>query len=143
MNTKRIVGLSAAVLAFTLTQATPMYAMHHMGDKKSQCMMEKIEHLKASLNLTPDQEMKLKAIKAKAKTMMQTNHQEKKDIRKEAHQLADAKDLDQKKLDQLADKAGKLASNKLKNRVMIKHEINQVLTDDQKMKLKQAKLSRH
>jgi Spy/CpxP family protein refolding chaperone len=139
MKKNIIGGLSAAVLSLAIVQAAPVYAMHQPDHKKGQCIMQKLERLKASLALTPDQEKQLKGIKEKHKDFMKKIREEKHAIKKEAHVIADAEQVDQEKLDKLAKRAGQLASDKLKNRVMAKHEINQVLTQEQKDKLKEEK----
>ena len=74
---------------------------------------------------------------------MEQKHKEQRGIRKEAHQLSDAKHLDKMHLNKLADKAGRLESDVLKNRVMTKYEVNQILNQQQKDKLKQAKHKMH
>jgi Spy/CpxP family protein refolding chaperone len=140
MKKSIIGGLSAAVLSLAMAQAAPVYAMDHSSHKEGQCIMQKLERLKESLALTPDQEKQLKAVTSKSKAFMKQNHQAKKEVRKEARVIADAKDIDRVKLDKLAAKAGQLESDRLKNRVMAKHEINQILTDEQKAKLKNSKM---
>ncbi len=139
MKKNIIASLSAAVLSLAMVQVAPAYGMHESDHQKGQCIMQKLERLKTSLALTPDQEKQLKAIKAKHKDFMKTMRQEKQTIRKKAHAIADAETIDQTQLDALASQAGQLESNRLKNRVMAKHEINQVLTQEQKDKLKAAK----
>ena len=57
--------------------------------------------------------------------------------------LSDAKAIDQAKLDKLAKQAGQLASDSLKNRVMAKHAVMQILTPEQLDMLKKAKKNMH
>ncbi|MDF1645387.1 MAG: Spy/CpxP family protein refolding chaperone [Legionellaceae bacterium] len=130
-------GLSAAMLSLALVQAAPVYAMHKDCPAEGKCIMNKIEKMKATLALTPEQEKKLHAIKEKNKAFMEKTHREKHMIHKQANQIADAKDIDKMKLDRLADKAGQLEREVLKNRVMTKHAIGQILNQKQKDQIKQ------
>ncbi|MDX2346364.1 MAG: periplasmic heavy metal sensor [Legionella sp.] len=139
MKKNIIGGLSAAVLSLTLLGAAPVYAMDQADHKKGHCIMQKVEQLKESLALTADQEKQLKALKHKHKAFMKAAHQEKQAIHKEARAIAEAKTMDQAKLDKLADRAGKLASKKLKERVMAKHEVGQILDQKQKDLIKKAR----
>ena len=133
-----IKAVSAGALSLTLLQALPVYAMHQMDDEK-QCIIQKIEGLKESLALTADQEKQLKEIKSKYQDFMKKMHKEKKAIHTEIQALGDAEKLDQAKLEALAQRAAQLASDKLKNRVTARYEVNQILTSTQKDKLKQDK----
>lgn len=136
-------GLSAALLSLAIVQVTPAYAMHKPHFDGGKCILKKIDQFKAELSLTPDQEKRLKAIRDKSKAFMEQKHKEQRGIRKEAHQLSDAKHLDEMRLNKLADKAGRLESDVLKNRVMTKYEVNQILNQQQKDQLKHAKKKMH
>ncbi|MDF1677505.1 MAG: Spy/CpxP family protein refolding chaperone [Legionellaceae bacterium] len=129
-------GLSAAVLSLAMFQAAPVFAMHEKCSMKEPCMMKKIEMMKDSLGLTPDQKQKLKAIKEKNKMFMEKAHKEKHMIHAEAKHIADAPSIDKMKLDKVAEKACHLEREMVKHRVMTKHEINQILTTKQKDQLK-------
>ena len=136
MKKNIIGGLSAAVLSLAIVQAAPVYAMHKPCPKEGQCIMKKINQMKASLALTPEQEKQLKAIKERSKAFMEKKHKEKHAIHEEANRIADAKVIDKMKLDRLADRAGRLEGEVLKNRVITKHDIGQILTPKQKDMLK-------
>lgn len=100
---------------------------------------QKIDEMKAELNLTPEQEAKLKAIKEKNKMFMDVKRKEMREIFHQADELSMAENIDQMKLDALARKAGKMRSETLKHHVILRHEIRQILTEDQRKMIK-AKL---
>ncbi|MCH9757329.1 MAG: Spy/CpxP family protein refolding chaperone [Gammaproteobacteria bacterium] len=136
MKKNIIGGLSAAVLSLALVQAAPVYAMHKSCPEEGQCMMKKIDEMKASLALTPEQEKQIKAIREKNRAFMEEKHKEKRMIHKAADMIAEARVVDKMKLDRLAERAGRLQSEILKNHVMTKHDIGQILNQQQKDKLK-------
>ncbi len=131
-------GLSAAVLSLTLVHTVPVYAMHEDCPMKQCMMIKKLDAMKAELALTPEQERKLNTIKEKNKMFMLRKHKEKHMMSEEADQIAEAKDIDKTKLDKLADKACQLKKETVKHRVMTKHAVNQILTPEQKEKIKEA-----
>ena len=99
-------SLPAFVLSLGLVAATPVYADHKSGYKH--CVIDKIDKMKTELGITPAQDKQLKMIREKAHKFMESKRGEVRSIHKEANELADAKDIDMKKLDMLAEKAGKL-----------------------------------
>jgi len=124
--------LSAALLSFAVFQAAPAFAdMKKPCHKEGKCIMETIDKMKAELKLTPDQAMKLKAMKDRGRDFMRKTHDEMRQVHEESEKLAHEKDIDMKKLDALADKAGHIEGDKVKHRVMVMHEIEQILTPEQ------------
>jgi|GEM_PF-1971049 len=124
--------LSAALLSFMVFQAAPVFAdMKKPCPKEGKCMMEHISKMKTELKLTPDQMMKLKAMKERSRDFMHKSHDEMRKVHHESEKLAHEKDIDMKKLDALADKAGHIEGDKVKHRVMVMHEIKQILTPEQ------------
>jgi Spy/CpxP family protein refolding chaperone len=124
--------LSAALLSFAVFQAAPVYAdMKKPCPKEGKCIMEQIGKMKADLKLTPEQAMKLKAIKDKGRDFMHKTHDEMRKVHEESEKLAHEKDMDMKKLDALAAKAGRIESDMIKHRVMVTHEIEKILTPEQ------------
>ncbi len=130
-------GLSAAVLSLAMFQTAPAFAMHKNCSMEEPCMMTKIDMMKDNLALTPDQKQKLKGIKEKSKKFMEKVHKEKHMIHEEAKHIADAPSIDKEKLDKVAEKACHIEQEMVKNRVMTRHEINQILNQKQKDQLKQ------
>lgn len=132
--------LSAALLSFAVLQAAPVYAgMHKPHHKEGKCIIEKISNMKKELKLTSDQTMKLDAIKAKGRDFMRKSHDEMRQVHEASEMLAHEKDIDMKKLDALADKAGHIEGDKVKHRVMVMHEIKQILTPEQYKMLERDK----
>lgn len=133
-------SIAAGALSLALVHAVPAFAEHDKTHKKDhQCMIKKIDEMKAELNLTPEQEAKLKMIKQKNKMFMDVNRKEMRDMFREADEISMAETIDQMKLDALARKACKMRSETLKHHIMLRHEIRQILTEDQRNMIK-AKL---
>ena len=89
------------------------------------------------------QEKQLKDFQAQHQAFLKQKQVKKQAIKKEMRALSDAKAIDQAKLDKLAKQAGQLASDSLKNRVMAKHAVMQILTPEQLDMLKKAKKNMH
>ncbi|KTD64783.1 Spy/CpxP family protein refolding chaperone [Legionella spiritensis] len=84
------------------------------------------------LQLTDDQQTKIKAIKAKGRQMMQANREQFKAIRLKMNQLITSEKLDEAALDKLIDQKVALTRASLKSRIMTKNEIYNLLDPRQK-----------
>lgn len=132
--------LSAALLSFAVLQAAPVYAdMHKPYHKEGKCIIEHINKMKKELKLTADQTMKLEAIKDKGRDFMHKMHEEMRQVHEESEMLAHEKEIDMKKLDALAEKAGHIEGAKVKHRVMVMHDVEQILTPEQNKMLEHDK----
>lgn len=140
MKKQLITALTAGVFSFAVMQTVPVYAMHDQDkhcSKKHECIMAKIDEMKVALGLTAEQDAKLKAIRDNNHTFMKAKHQEMHMLHEEGNKLATEKDIDKKKLDMLADKAGKISREIFKQRVMTRHDVIEVLDMKQRMMLKE------
>lgn len=142
MKKNILTGLSATLLSLALVHAVPAYAMHQGGYKQA-CILKKIDEMKTSLGLTSEQEQQLQALKEKMKPMMEKTMREKHVIHEETVMLAEEGQVDNMKLDALAEKACQVEKEALKNRVMLRHEVSHILNPAQKEKLKQEMIQMH
>lgn len=138
-----IPSLSAAILSFSVMQAAPVYADHKPGHKEGVCIIDKIDHMKDKLALRPDQKEKIKAIKDKARPMMERQMKARHAIHEEVNKLVNEKNLDKMKLDKLAMKEGEVAAAGLKLRVHVKHDVLQILDQKQRDQLKEEMKKMH
>lgn len=129
-------SLSAAALSLAVVYAAPVYAEHKSC---GQCVMKDLEHMKKDLALTPDQEQKLKSIKEKSRVFMESKRGEHHMIRQEEMKLSKMPVVDKKKLEDVANKAGKLKHDMVVHSVMTRHDVYQVLTPEQREKMDKMK----
>ncbi len=125
---KKIMLLPALVASLVFSQA----AFSHEGGKWSAlrtCMHNAVERL----NLTPDQKSKIKAIKDHAKTGMVDTHKELHALRVKMRPLVDTDTLDEAKLDALIHQKKEIIARVMKNKMMVKHEMYNVLDAKQKV----------
>ena len=127
---KKIILLSALALSMSLSQATLASdtAMTDVVGSRYEKMADKLE-------LTSDQKAQIKANSTKAKEQMKPKFQEMRANHMELSQLADAKDLDETKIDKLIDQNKEIIGSLMKMRVTVRHDISMLLTEKQKMKL--------
>lgn len=88
----------------------------------------------SSLNLTDEQKAKIKQIKEQARANMQENMQAMKDICQKMNTLIQSEKLDTQELDKLVNQKTALMAAKIKNKVMVKNQIYNILTPEQKAK---------
>ncbi|KTD51754.1 16 kD immunogenic protein [Legionella quinlivanii] len=85
-----------------------------------------------TLQLTQDQQDKIKAIKDNAKSAMKANWTQMKSIREEMKALVMSPTLDQGKLDALVQQKTTLIGNMMKTKITMKNQIYNLLNDQQK-----------
>lgn len=129
---KKMIWLSALALSMSISQAT--LACDCGRDWTPGDRMEKMTE---SLDLTADQKAKIKAIGTQAKESMKPKMVEMRDIRMQLNTLADAKVLDEGKIDALISQRKEIMGTIVKGRLMVRHDISMILTDAQKAKLAQ------
>lgn len=103
------------------------------NDMKPGCGCPK-QKLKAELNLTDAQKAKIKQIKEQARANMQKSYQDMQDIHKRMLALIQSDKVDTAELDKLVEQKTALLATKIKNKVMIKNQIFNILTPEQKTK---------
>lgn len=98
----------------------------------------KMSNMFANLGLTADQQAKIQQIKEQARANMQENRQAMQDINNQIKALIQSEKLDTAELDKLVNQKTALIGAKIKNKIMIKNQIFNLLTPEQKAKFKQA-----
>lgn len=111
--------------------------MHQAGDKSDKCPCPMRQKMHEQLNLTPDQQAKIKQIKDQARTNMQENHQAMKELNSKMRALIESERLDAAELDRVVDQKTALKAAKMKNKIMVKNQIYNLLTPEQKTKYSQ------
>ncbi len=127
---KKIILLSAFALSLSMSQvvlACGCKTTYESGDRYVQ-MAEK-------LDLTAEQKTKIQAISDKAREDMKPKFDEMRSIRMQLNEQAAAKEVDEAKIDKLIDQKKELLGSIMKTRVMVRHDIDMVLTDAQKAKM--------
>ena len=127
---KKIIWLSALALSMTISQGALA-----CDCKMSMSPNQHIEKMTAKLDLTADQKAKIEAITTKAREEMKPKIEEMHASRMQLNELANEKDMDQSKVDKLLDQNKEILGSIMKMRVMVRHDIDMVLTDKQKAKL--------
>lgn len=126
---KKIIGLLMASLMLTIS----MPSMANMkGD--GQCPTLCMKRLSKELNLTKEQASKIKAIKEQAHKTMKGDYDKLKMIKSQLKTLVHSETLDESKLDALLAQKKELLASKMKTKIMMKHQIYNILTPDQKEK---------
>lgn len=131
---KKIIWISAIALSMSVSQATLACGCHH--DMMSG---EHYEKMIRKLDLTADQQSKIKAIKDKTREEMKPKFMEMRSIQMQLNTLAGAKDLDKEKVDKLITEKKDIMGSVMLMRVTTRHDIDMVLTAPQKAKLEAMK----
>jgi len=127
---KKIVWLSALTLAMSVSQASLA-----CDCKVSSLAGDHFEQMTGKLDLTADQKAKIKVIGAKAREDMKPKFMAMREIRMQLNALASSKELDQDKIDKLIDQNKEILGSLMKMRVMVRHDVDMVLTDKQRAKM--------
>lgn len=138
------------ILSFLLTLNTPSFASFetvsadskcpckHVHDEKQRernCPCTHMKPVQADLNLTPEQQQKIKSIRKKAALTFRTNHQKIRVIRQQINKLSQTDKLDEKKLDKLVMEEKELIAADIKLKAIMRHQIYNVLNAKQKQQL--------
>lgn len=131
---KKLIWLATFALALIIGQ--PSFAC----DKGQNCNAHhRLDKLAAELNLTPEQQAKIKAYKAQARASMKDNYAQLKALRGQINTLVKADKIDEAKLNSLVSQVNKIRGDMLKNRIMMQHEMYALLTAKQKIKFDELK----
>ncbi|MCP0913451.1 MULTISPECIES: Spy/CpxP family protein refolding chaperone [Legionella] len=125
---KQIILLPLLALSLAFSPVT----FANKGDGHCTCMHMK--KMMQELNLTPEQQTKIKEIKDNAKSNMQAKREEMMSLKKQMKELVRSEKMDEAKLDQLINQKKELMASKMKAKIMMKNQIYNVLDAQQKAK---------
>lgn len=127
---KKLVCLSALALSLSMTQVT------FACDKMSHFGGDRMEKLTTKLDLTADQKAKIKTIRDQAHQANQPKFDQLHTLHAQMNDLLSASTVDESKLDDMISQEKDLLGAIIKTHAMEKHDISNVLTDQQKTKFK-------
>jgi protein CpxP len=137
MNKKFIVLFS---FLFALASTNSKDSKAHCGCHGHHGMHEK---LYKKLNLSTEQKAKIKEIRMKNHEKMHANYQQLKAVKKQLRALAHNPQLDKATLNSLTKQKTELQAKLTKNRVVMHHEIYNLLNEKQKAELQAMKQKHH
>ncbi|WP_026069401.1 Spy/CpxP family protein refolding chaperone [Legionella tunisiensis] len=107
--------LAAVILAISLLAAQTLFASSSTQTAQScNCCVDGMRQILNTLNLSTDQQAKIKAIKAQLKSDTQSTWDQLNDIRRQIHALMQSDKVDEAKLDSLVDKKWSLLVRELR-----------------------------
>lgn len=127
---KKLIWLSALTLALTIGQSS--FACGTDKTQTTQCHCSGHKSMSGKLNLTDEQKGKIKAIKTAAHKSLKADHQQVILLRQQINTLVKTDKLDENKLDDLINQLAKIKSSMLKTKTIMKNQIYNVLTVQQK-----------
>lgn len=107
------------------------------ADSDSGLCADRISEMKTNLNLTAEQEGKIKSIKENLVKDQMSNWKQLDDLNKKLREQAQSNQVDDAKLTQLSDEAGQLISQTIKAKTKAENQIFMTLNDEQKSKYKE------
>lgn len=122
--------LAGGMMAASLLLATPTLADSHGSMPCSS--KERMQHMIQMLQLTPEQQQKIKAIKDKNMTTIRESWKQIKELRSQIKGMITTNKVDETALDKLIQQKSALMSTLTKTKIMTKNEIYNLLTDQQK-----------
>lgn len=102
------------------------------------CTCKAMEEVYSSLNLTPEQQDQIKKIKEQMRSNMEENRSTMKEINGKLQELVKSDKMDPAELDKLVTQKTALIGARLKNKIMIKNQIYNMLTPEQKTKFNEV-----
>lgn len=130
MNFVRLVAL-----LFTISLGQAAFAMNH-----AVCPCQKHHHrimqMFNALQLTPEQQEKIKPMQEAMQTEMQTTWDQMQTYRKEIMDLTFTDSMDEEKLNNVINSSNQLRTTMMKKMAMNCHQMYTLLTEEQKTKLK-------
>ncbi|AHE67259.1 P pilus assembly/Cpx signaling pathway, periplasmic inhibitor/zinc-resistance associated protein [Legionella oakridgensis ATCC 33761 = DSM 21215] len=117
-------------LALSLAFSAPSFADKNGG----QCPCMRLQKLSQELDLTADQQAKIKAIKEQAQKDMSANEADMKNIRSQIKELIQSEKIDEDKLNKLIEQKKEIIASAMKTKIMMKNQIYNVLNAQQKAK---------
>lgn len=133
---KQFVRYSLAALLLTLSSIG--FANHNNEGKSCACMHDKIEAMAGSLNLTEQQQAKIKTIRSQFKDSMKAKMDEMKKLKMQAKALVHTDTLDEAKIDSIISQQKEVMGSMMKLKYTMKHDIYAVLSPEQKAKFAKA-----
>ena len=139
---KKMIWISVLALSASISQGVmacdsgcsgAKHHPHHMMGKHFEKMMGK-------LDLTAEQEKKIRAIKDQEQAYMKPQMLEMRDINMQLNDLAKAKVIDEAKMNDFIAKKEKIVGEMTKRRVMARYQINLILDAKQQEKMEKMTL---
>lgn len=123
-----------STLALSMAATTPLVFADSTSDTSTASTMcqKRMDFMQKNLNLTSDQQAKMKAIHDSGKDAMQANWKQMKAIRDQIKKLVASDSLDQGQLDSLIQQKTTLMATMMKARITMQNQMYNVLTADQK-----------
>lgn len=136
---KRYIYSIVAIIAIGLS--APVIADHGSYHNCGSC--KKMQKLETELNLTATQKEKITEIKKQSKDEFKSTLNELKALKKEMKDFVKSETMDDKKLDELVTKKTELTGKLMKIKLKMKHEIYNILDEDQKTKFNKIMEDHH
>jgi len=127
---KKLILLPVILLSFTFSQGT----LAHDNAQKPGCGCQAMQKMTKELDLTSEQQAKIKAIRTQARDTLQTKRQEMIKLRAEINALIQTDKLDEAKLTALINQKKEIVGSVMKTRITVKNQIYNVLNAQQKAK---------
>lgn len=128
------------ITTVSLIMGAQVFAQNQMpmrGGQGGPCMMQ-MKNMMSQLNLTPEQSKKMQSLRQSMRSKMMSDMGQMQSMRQQMLTLIMSDKMDESALDNLVNKKAALMANKMKRHMMLKHQIYQMLTPDQKSKFKSA-----
>lgn len=123
--------LPALVLSLVVSQPVLAHSSHHSHTSDACPCRVHSEDMAKSLNLTADQQAKIKAIRTATKASMKSDWEQMKSIRSQMRALTMSPSMDEAKMNDLISQKTTLMATMMKNRMMAKNKIFNVLNAKQ------------
>lgn len=129
---RKILGLVALIVTVAFNQVTFADSHYTKPSKQASCACK--NNLFNKLDLTPEQQTQMKAIKEQANVQRAAKQKEIVAIDNQIQELTRADQLDEAKLDTLLNQKKEIMASVIKNKIIVKHQVYNILTAQQKDK---------
>lgn len=129
---RKIVSLLVLVASIALSQITFADSNTTKSDTKSSCPCKNKFYKK--LDLTPEQQTQINAIREQANVLRAAKQKEMQALDNQIQDVSRADQLDEAKLDALLNLKKEIMASLIKSKIMVKHQVYNVLTAQQKEK---------
>lgn len=129
---RKVLGLVTLVVSIALCQIT--FADNHSTKSSMQASCPCKNKFFKKLDLTPEQQTQIKAIKEQANVQRAVKQKEIVAIDNQIQELTRAEQLDEAKLDMLLNQKKEIMASLIKNKIIVKHQVYNILTAQQKDK---------
>ncbi len=134
---KIMLWTSALILSFAFSQAIFADDQSHNSCQQSACTCD--HELVDKLDLSPDQQAKIKSIRDEARLVRIAHQKERLSLHNQIEELSKADQLDEAKLEILLNRKKEITKSAIKNRMLVKQKIYNVLNAQQKAKYDEMK----